>query len=74
MIVVSFDSGPGNADPHGGTDRHILYAADTQELVGAFIAQQQYNIEQMKTPGAPLLYLVLANTQVWNKVPYKSQR
>ena len=62
MIVVSFDSGPGNADPHGGTDRHILYAAYTQELVGAFIAQQQYNLTQMQTPGAPLLYLVLANT------------
>ncbi len=62
MIVVSFDSGSGNADPHGGTDRHILYAAYTQELVGAFIAQQQYNLTQMKTPGAPLLYLVLANT------------
>ncbi len=62
MIVVSFDSGPGNADPHGGTDRHILYAANTQELVGAFIAQQQYNLTQMKTLGAPLLYLVLANT------------
>ena len=62
MVVVSFDSGPGNADPHGGTDRHILYAAYTQELVGAFIAQQQYNLTQMQTPGAPLLYLVLANT------------
>jgi len=62
MVVVSFDSGPGNADPHGGTDRHILYAAYTQELVGAFIAQQQYNLAQMKTAGAPLLYLVLANT------------
>ena len=62
MVIVSFDSGPGNADPHGGTDRHILYAAYTQELVGAFIAQQQYNLAQMKTPGAPLLYLVLANT------------
>lgn len=62
VIVVSFDSGPGNADPGGGTDRHILYAAYTQELVGAFIAQQQYNSAQMQTPGAPLLYLVLANT------------
>ncbi len=62
LIVVSFDSGPGSADSHGGTDRHILYAANTQELVGAFIAQQQYNLAQMKTPEAPLLYLVLANT------------
>jgi len=62
IVVVSFDSGPGNADPQGGTDRHILYAAYTQELVGAFISQQQYNSAQMQTPGAPLLYLVLANT------------
>lgn len=62
MLVVAFDSGPGNADPSGGTDRHILYAAYTQELVGAYIAQQQYNATQMQTPGAPLLYLVLANT------------
>lgn len=62
IIIVSFDSGPGDADPQGGTDRHILYAAYTQELVGAFIAQQQYNSTQMQTPGAPLLYLVLANT------------
>ncbi len=62
MVVVSFDSGPGNADPYGGTDRHILYAAYTQELVGAYIAQQQYNQAQLKTRGAPLLYLVLANT------------
>ncbi|GAC1393367.1 MAG: hypothetical protein NVSMB38_21080 [Ktedonobacteraceae bacterium] len=62
MIVVSFDSGPGNADPQGGTDRHVLYAAHTQELVGAFIGQQQYNTAQMKIAGAPLLYLVLANT------------
>jgi len=62
MIVVSFDSGPGNADPQGGTDRHVLYAAYTQELVGAYIAQQQYNSTQIQTPGAPLLYLVLANT------------
>lgn len=62
VVVVSFDSGPGNADPQGGTDRHILYAAYTQELVGAFISQQQYNATQMQTPGAPLLYLVLANT------------
>src|SRR5713226_2498235 len=62
MIVVSFDSGPGNADPQGGTDRHVLYAAYTQELVGAYIAQRQYNSTQIQTPGAPLLYLVLANT------------
>src|SRR6266478_5715459 len=62
VVVVSFDSGPGNADPQGGTDRHILYAAYTQELVGAFIGQQQYNSMQMQVPGAPLLYLVLANT------------
>ncbi len=62
VIVVSFDSGPGNADPNGGTDRHILYASYTQELVGAFIAQQEYNAAQILTPGAPLLYLVLANT------------
>ncbi len=77
VVVVSFDSGPGNADPQGGTDRHILYAAYTQELVGAFISQQQYNSTQMQTPGAPLLYLVLANTtgveegalQVANAIP-----
>ncbi|MDQ2905289.1 MAG: hypothetical protein M3Y81_17315 [Chloroflexota bacterium] len=62
LVVVSFDSGPGSADPQGGTDRHILYAAYTQELVGAFIGQQQYNAAQMHTAGAPLLYLVLANT------------
>src|SRR5713226_5458717 len=62
IVIVSFDSGPGNADPRGGTDRHILYAAYTQELVGAFIGQQQYNSMQMQVPGAPLLYLVLANT------------
>jgi hypothetical protein len=62
IVVVSFDSGPGNADPRGGTDRHILYAGYTQELVGAFISQQQYNSMQMQVPGAPLLYLVLANT------------
>ena len=62
VVVVSFDSGPGNADLQGGTDRHILYAAYTQELVGAFISQQQYNATQMQTAGAPLLYLVLANT------------
>lgn len=62
MLVVSFDSGPGNADPNGGTDRHTLYAAYTQELVGAYIAQAQFNTTQMNTPGAPLLYLVLANT------------
>lgn len=62
ILVVSFDSGPGNADPSGGTDRHTLYAAYTQELVGAYIAQDQYNSTQLKTPGAPLIYLVLANT------------
>lgn len=62
VMVVSFDSGPGNADPQGGTDRHILYAAYTEELVGAFIGQQHYNSTQMQTPDAPLLYLVLANT------------
>jgi hypothetical protein len=61
-LVVSFDSGPGVADPHGGTDRHILYAAYTQELVGAYIAQAQYNETAMQTPGMPLLYLILANT------------
>ncbi len=62
VVIVSFDSGPGNADPQGGTDRHILYAAYTQELIGAFIGQQSYNAAQMQTPDAPLLYLVLANT------------
>jgi hypothetical protein len=63
IVVVSFDSGPGNADPHGGTDRHQLYAAYTQELVGAFISQQQYNARQTQAADhAPLLYLVLANT------------
>ncbi len=62
ILVVSFDSGPGDANPQGGTDRHILYAAYTQELIGAFIAQQQYNLTQLQTPDAPLLYLVLANT------------
>ncbi len=62
ILVVSFDSGPGNANPQGGTDRHMLYAAYTQELIGAFIAQQQYNSTQLQTPDAPLLYLVLANT------------
>lgn len=61
-LVVSFDSGPGSADPQGGTDRHILYAAYTQELVGAYIAQQQYNETAMQMPGTPLLYLILANT------------
>ncbi len=62
IVIVSFDSGPGNADPQGGTDRHILYAAYTQELIGAFIGQQSYNNAQMQTADAPLLYLVLANT------------
>ena len=36
-VVVSFDSGPGDANPQGGTDRHTLYAALTQELIGAYI-------------------------------------
>jgi hypothetical protein len=62
LIMVSFDSGPGDANPQGGTNRHDLYAAATQELIGASIAQQQYNAVQTQTPGAPLLYLVLANT------------
>src|SRR6185437_12145516 len=48
--------------PDGGTDRHTLYAAYTQELVGAYISQAQYNSTQMNTTGAPLLYLVLSNT------------
>jgi len=61
-VVVSFDSGPGDANPQGGTDRHTLYAALTQELIGAYISQQLYNKVQMQTPSAPLLYLVLANT------------
>lgn len=62
LLVIAFDSGPGRADPAGGSDRHTLYAAYTQELVGSYIAQQQYNSAQMRTPTAPLLYLVLANT------------
>lgn len=62
VVVASFDSGPGNADPQGGTDRHILYAAYTQELIGTFIGLQSYNAAQMQTAGAPLLYVVLANT------------
>ncbi len=62
VLVVSFDSGPGVVTPDGGTDRHILYAAYTQELIGAYIAQAQYNSTQMSTTGAPLIYLVLANT------------
>ena len=61
-LVVAFDSGPGVASPQGGTDRHILYAAYTQELIGAYIAQQEYNTTAMQTPGTPLLYLILANT------------
>jgi len=61
-LVIAFDSGPGVANPQGGTDRHILYAAYTQELIGAFIAQQNYNTAALQTPGAPLLYLILANT------------
>lgn len=77
IVVVSFDSGPGSADPQGGTDRHILYAAYTQELIGAFISQQNYNTVQLQTNGAPLLYLVLANTtgieqgalQIANTIP-----
>ncbi len=62
VLIVSFDSGPGVVTPDGGTDRHTLYAAYTQELVGAYIAQAQYNSAQMNTAGAPLIYLVLANT------------
>ncbi len=62
MVVVSFDSAAGDANPTGGSDRHLLYAAHTQELVGVSIAQNQYNTAQMSVPGAPLLYLVLANT------------
>jgi hypothetical protein len=62
MVVVSFDSTPGNTNPINGSDRHFLYAANTQELVGVAIAQKQYNTAQLKVPGAPLLYLVLANT------------
>jgi len=60
IVLVAFDSGPG--DPQSSIDRRMLYAASTQELVGAFIAQQQYNEAQMKLAQAPLLYLVLANT------------
>ncbi|HEV2662332.1 MAG TPA: hypothetical protein VGU68_17130, partial [Ktedonobacteraceae bacterium] len=60
IVLVAFDSGPG--DPQSSIDRRMLYAASTQELVGAFIAQQQYNAAQMKLAQAPLLYLVLANT------------
>ncbi|HCI81080.1 MAG TPA: hypothetical protein DHW02_15485, partial [Ktedonobacter sp.] len=62
IVVVSFDSGTGDANPQGGTDRHVLYAPYTQELIGAYIGQQQYNAAQMKTADAPLLYLVLANS------------
>lgn len=62
VLVIGFDSGPGSADPNGGTDRHMLYAAYTQELVGSYIAQAQYNSTRLNTPAAPLLYLVLANT------------
>lgn len=61
-LIVSFDSGPGSADSQGGTDRHILYAAYTQELIGAYIAQQQYNQAALQSPNLPLLYLILANT------------
>ncbi len=60
IVLVAFDSGAG--DPQSNIDRKMLYAASTQELVGAFIAQQQYNEAQMKLAQAPLLYLVLANT------------
>lgn len=60
VIVVSFDSMSGDANP--ASDRRVLYAAGTQELVGVSIVQKQYNAAQMKIPGAPLLYLVLANT------------
>ncbi len=62
VIAVNFDSTAGDANPTGGSDRHVLYAAGTQELVGTSIVQKQYNAAQMKLPGAPLLYLVLANT------------
>ena len=62
MVVVSFDSTAGDANPTGGSDRHVLYAAGTQELVGTSIIQKQYNAAQMKLAGAPLLYVVLANT------------
>ncbi len=62
VIVVSFDSVAGDANPVGGSDRRFLYAAGTQELVGVSIVQKQYNAAQMKISGAPLLYLVLANT------------
>ena len=62
VLAIGFDSGPGSADPNGGTDRHVLYAAYTQELVGSYIAQAEYNSPRLNTPGAPLLYLVLANT------------
>jgi hypothetical protein len=62
VLVVSFDSGPGDANPDGGTDRHSLYAAYTQELVGSYISQSHYNNTRIHTAGAPLLYLVLANT------------
>ena len=60
VIVVSFDSVAGDANP--ASDRRVLYAAGTQELVGVSIVQKQYNAAQMKIPDAPLLYLVLANT------------
>jgi len=62
MVVVSFDSAAGDANSANDSDRHFLYAAHTQELVGVSIAQNQYNAAQMKIPGAPLLYLILANT------------
>ncbi len=62
IVVVSFDSTPGDASPTNGSNRNVLYAANTQELVGVSIAQNQYNTAQLKIPGAPLLYLILANT------------
>jgi hypothetical protein len=56
IVLVSFDSSSSSSD------KHTLYAAYTQQLIGAYIGQQQYNTEQQKIDGAPLLYLVLANT------------
>ncbi|MBO0783093.1 MAG: hypothetical protein J2P37_30120, partial [Ktedonobacteraceae bacterium] len=57
IVIVAFDSGPSS-----NVDRHTRYAAYTQELIGISIGQQQYNAVQEKTAGAPLLYIVLANT------------
>lgn len=62
ILAVGFDSGPGVVTPTGGTNRQTLYAAYTQELVGAYIAQSQYNTSHMNIAGTPLVYLVLANT------------